>query len=146
MVPDPFTLILLSLQVTSLLYLLISAPLNKVSPLLAIFYIAAVALVAWAMKHLKKTKLSILPEPRQGLTLITSGPFRWIRHPLYAALLLTALGLFFHNPEPIRGFVVLVLFATLTVKAIIEEDYLRHLFPEYEEYMKSTKRFIPFVF
>jgi protein-S-isoprenylcysteine O-methyltransferase Ste14 len=79
--------------------------------------------------------------------LVTSGIYRFIRHPLYSSLLLLNWGVFFKMPS-LPG-ILLALAATfflfLTSKAD-ESESLLVFGKEYQHYMKTTKRFIPLIF
>jgi protein-S-isoprenylcysteine O-methyltransferase Ste14 len=79
--------------------------------------------------------------------LVTEGAYRYIRHPLYSSLLFLAWGIFFKCPTMLAG--VLAVGATgflwATAKAD-EAESIRFFGPSYQEYMKRTKRFIPFLF
>ncbi len=79
--------------------------------------------------------------------LVTSGIFKYIRHPLYSSLFLLAWGVFFKNPSWAGGFLALsaTAFLLATVK-VEEEENIRYFGPAYQEYMQETKMFIPFVF
>ena len=79
--------------------------------------------------------------------LVTSGAFRYIRHPMYTALICLAWGVF------LRQFtwpgLVLVLAATvlmLTTAWREEAECLAHFGDAYRSYMQMTKRLVPFVF
>jgi protein-S-isoprenylcysteine O-methyltransferase Ste14 len=80
-------------------------------------------------------------------TLVTSGIYHYIRHPLYSALFLLTWGIFFKSPSLLAGIlsVISVLFLVLTAKAD-EAECIRFFGQEYAEYMKDTKRFVPYVF
>jgi protein-S-isoprenylcysteine O-methyltransferase Ste14 len=79
--------------------------------------------------------------------LVTTGIYRYIRHPLYSSLVLLVWGIFFKVPS-LPG-IALTLTATgfliLTAKAD-EAECTRFFGSDYSEYMKKTKMFIPFVF
>jgi protein-S-isoprenylcysteine O-methyltransferase Ste14 len=80
-------------------------------------------------------------------SLVTSGIYRYIRHPLYSSLLLLAWGILFKQPD--WGGVLLAAAASafLYITASIEEtENTRFFGPVYQEYMRSTRRFIPFLF
>ncbi len=81
---------------------------------------------------------------RKGAALVTHGPYRWVRHPLYsvAALFLPAFGLLLANWFILlMGMLGLIL---LAIRTPIEEAKLIEKFgDEYREYMKCTGRFIP---
>jgi protein-S-isoprenylcysteine O-methyltransferase Ste14 len=78
---------------------------------------------------------------------VTSGIYRWIRHPLYSSLLFLIWGIFFKAPSwlgTIMAFTATV-FLVATAKAD-ELECIRFFGPAYQEYMEKTKRFIPFLF
>ena len=79
--------------------------------------------------------------------LVTTGVYKYIRHPLYSSLLLLAWGVFFKRPYWVAGGVVLGATAALLATAKIEEvENMRYFGAAYREYMQHTKMFIPFVF
>jgi len=79
--------------------------------------------------------------------LVTSGPYRYIRHPLYSSLLLLAWGAFFkHFSAAGLGLAVLAtIFLTITAK-IEESENTRFFGSAYKSYMEKTKMFIPKLF
>jgi protein-S-isoprenylcysteine O-methyltransferase Ste14 len=83
---------------------------------------------------------SIMPEARK---LVTSGPYAYARHPLYAAEIITVIGMSLQYQQPwavLMGGGVIVLQVT---RSLYEERVLAQAFPEYEAYRARTKRFIP---
>ena len=79
-------------------------------------------------------------------TLVTSGIYRYIRHPQYTGLLLMSLGMLLEwatLPMLILYPVMVFLYVRLAKKE--ERDMLAEFGDDYREYMKRTKRFIPFV-
>jgi protein-S-isoprenylcysteine O-methyltransferase Ste14 len=79
--------------------------------------------------------------------LVTSGAFKYIRHPLYSSLLLLAWGVFFKRPSWGAGGVVVGATAFLLATAKAEEvENVRYFGAAYRAYMQRTKMFIPFVF
>ncbi|MBN1451181.1 MAG: isoprenylcysteine carboxylmethyltransferase family protein [Anaerolineales bacterium] len=80
-------------------------------------------------------------------TLVTSGIYAYIRHPLYSSLLLLAWGIFFKAPNLPGGLLALVATTFLIATARADEQECIQFFgSEYQEYMQKTKRFIPFLF
>jgi protein-S-isoprenylcysteine O-methyltransferase Ste14 len=79
--------------------------------------------------------------------LVTSGVYKYIRHPLYSSLLLLAWGIFFKLPSLVGSVLVIVttIFLVATAKAD-ESECIQFFGVEYQDYMKQTKRFIPFLF
>ena len=79
--------------------------------------------------------------------LIVDGPYRFIRHPLYASLFLFALGAFLKNPSWIGAGLLCANFLAVIKTAAIEEKHnLDRFGEEYMNYMSRTKRFIPYLF
>jgi protein-S-isoprenylcysteine O-methyltransferase Ste14 len=82
-----------------------------------------------------------------GQRVVESGPYRLIRHPSYSGALLTLLGVGLAMTNWASLAVVIVLsFAGYSYRARVEERALTLAFGQtYVDYMKRTKRFIPFV-
>lgn len=79
--------------------------------------------------------------------LITSGAYRYIRHPLYASLILLALGAYCKDPSPLGAFLAAAAGSGAFLTARTEERFNLERFGDiYREYMEKTKRFIPFIF
>ncbi len=80
-------------------------------------------------------------------TLVTSGIYRYIRHPLYSSLFLLTWGVFFKAPAWSGALLALpaTLFLIATAKAD-EAECIRFFGPSYQGYMKRTKMFVPFLF
>jgi protein-S-isoprenylcysteine O-methyltransferase Ste14 len=80
-------------------------------------------------------------------TLVTTGIYRYIRHPLYSSLLFLAWGAFLKYPAWIGLYLALFSSVCLFFTAKTDEyECLHHFGREYQEYMLKTKRFIPFLF
>jgi len=79
-----------------------------------------------------------------GHELIRTGPYAWVRHPIYSGLLLAMIGTALARLEP-RGFLAIVLlWLGFWIKSRMEEGFMRKTFgPEYEEYSQSTGALIP---
>jgi protein-S-isoprenylcysteine O-methyltransferase Ste14 len=80
-------------------------------------------------------------------SLVTTGIYKYIRHPLYSSLLFLTWGIFFKLPSLIGFALTAVTTAFLFATARADEtECVRFFGIEYTEYMKSTKMFIPKVF
>jgi protein-S-isoprenylcysteine O-methyltransferase Ste14 len=86
---------------------------------------------------------SILPEGRQ---LVTTGPYKIIRHPLYVAEALTILGTMILFFSPAAVILVIVQTALQLGRIHYEERILCATFPEYKKYARHTARLIPGVY
>ena len=79
--------------------------------------------------------------------LVTSGIYRYIRHPLYSSLLLLTWGVFFKAPTLAGGALAVAASVCLLATALADEsECLRFFGAEYQAYMARTKRFVPFIF
>jgi protein-S-isoprenylcysteine O-methyltransferase Ste14 len=80
-------------------------------------------------------------------TLVTTGIYHYIRHPLYSSLFLLTWGTFFKIPSLFGGLLTIVatVFLVFTAKAD-EAECTKFFGPQYPEYMKKTRMFIPFLF
>jgi protein-S-isoprenylcysteine O-methyltransferase Ste14 len=86
---------------------------------------------------------SILPESRK---LVTTGPYKIVRHPLYLAEAVATLGAVINFLSPWALLLVGVQTALQLVRIRYEERVLRQTFPEYAKYAKHTARLIPGVY
>ena len=79
-------------------------------------------------------------------TLVTTGIYHYIRHPLYSSLLFLAWGVFFKEPAWLGGGFALAATVSLVATAKADEAECQRFFGQaYADYMKRTKRFLPFV-
>lgn len=74
---------------------------------------AGLALGLWAVTADRPGNFNIRPVPRAGGQLIDRGPYRWIRHPMYSALLLAGLGAARLSPDGRTWLVLLALAGVL---------------------------------
>lgn len=79
--------------------------------------------------------------------LVTTGVYRYIRHPLYSSLLFLGWGMFFKSPSWLDAGLALLCTLFLTATARIEErENIEYFGADYEVYMRQSKMFIPWVF
>ena len=122
------------------------APLSPVHLVSWILLLASLALAVHGF-----LLLSVIGKPRGRIdkttVLVTIGAYRYIRHPLYASLLLLAWGAFLKQPSLPGTVLAAAATASLIATARAEEVELSQKFgTAYAEYRKSTKMFIPYVF
>lgn len=110
----------------------------------AVMFVAGLALAVWARVHLGRNWGMPMTE-RVDPELITSGPYRRIRHPIYTGLLLAMLGTALATN--LVGLIIPVLLgAVFYYAATVEERSMTAAFPaEYPAYRASTKMLIPFI-
>jgi len=105
--------------------------------------LAGVSLFGWMFRHLGLNVTST-SMPRAGATLVTSGPYRWVRHPMYSAVLflVVSASLLTANAVVIIGGIAM--FALLAARSRIEEQRLVEKFGDaYRAYQRGTGRFVP---
>lgn len=90
--------------------------------------------------------LSPLPKPVESATLVERGVYGTVRHPIYAALILIAIGWSLATLSPLALALTALLAVVLDLKSRREEVWLRERFPGYPAYATRTKRFIPRVY
>jgi protein-S-isoprenylcysteine O-methyltransferase Ste14 len=104
------------------------------------------ALAAWTLLHNRLGNFNIRPAPKAGGVLITTGPYRLMRHPMYTSVLLMAAALA-SAAEPLTGCLAWAALAlVLYLKSSLEERWLREHHAQYEAYCLTCKRFLPWVF
>lgn len=100
-------------------------------------------LTLWALWAFRATRLHLTPLVREGGSLVVSGPYRWVRHPMYTAVLLLSAGLVLLDPTWIRIGAAVLMVPALALKSSVEEELLRQAYPEYDNYRSRTFRLIP---
>ena len=103
--------------------------------------LAATALAVWALLILRRN-LSLIPEARK---LVTGGPYRWVRHPMYLAEIAAAGSLLIYQPHLVPFVAWLVFVAVQLTRANYEEALLTGFFPEYAAFKAGRRRIIPFI-
>ncbi|HEX3235952.1 MAG TPA: isoprenylcysteine carboxylmethyltransferase family protein [Gemmatimonadales bacterium] len=121
-------------------------PAGPVFPILGTIMLAAgLGFSVWARRHLGRN-WSAQVVVKEDHALVRSGPYRYLRHPIYTGLLLAFLGMVVTIGE-LRAILAFA-FALLAFarKSRAEEDRMRETFPEYERYRQDTAALIPFVY
>lgn len=132
-------------QFASLGAIAFTGPLVPSSPLLLGLLAAGLALGVWALLTMRLHRLSVLPDPLPRTELVRAGPYRLIRHPMYASLLLAALAWVLASPVLWRWGLWLLLLAVLVTKLSYEERMLSDSIPSYREYQQRSWRLVPLV-
>ena len=97
------------------------------------------AILAWSMWEMKRSKLQIFPDVQRGAVLVKSGPYKYIRHPMYTGVIFISLGLLISNITFLGLFFFIILLIDLAIKFHYEEKLLTQHFAEYKQYQKHTK-------
>jgi len=128
---------------TFLLYGLALFPRRELTPLAEIvatlLTMVGLAGAAVAICQLGRS-FSLMAESRQ---LVTSGPYRFARHPIYAAEEIAAIGIFMQFASVWTALLLAAQIAFQLRRMHNEETVLNASFPQYEAYRRSTARLIP---
>lgn len=89
---------------------------------------------------------NIRPDIKGDASLVHTGVYAYIRHPMYTAVLTVMFGVVLLYPITFIFVSYALLFCTLFIKMFYEESLWKAHHDEYETYMKGTKRLVPFVF
>ena len=108
--------------------------------------LGAVLLIGWTFRVNRPGNFNIHPKPRAGGTLITSGPYGWIRHPMYTAVLLGAWALAWTAASDEAWLAWWALSLVLWAKSMLEERWMLAQYSGYAHYREQTKRFIPWIY
>ncbi len=106
--------------------------------------LAALMLFLWVLRALGRnfsTTLTI----QKDQTLVTQGPYRWVRHPMYTSFVLLWIGYFFISTNWFIGLTGILGFGlAIVVRTPKEEQMMIARFgDEYMAYMKRTGRYLP---
>ena len=111
-----------------------------------LFQILGIGIGLWAIFTMRPGNFNIQPEVKSDF-IVKKGPYKWIRNPMYLAIILFYLPIVFKNSNLINIILSIVLIAVLIIKILMEEEFLKIRFgDEYLTYKSKTKRIIPFLF
>lgn len=99
-----------------------------------------------AIYDMKIGNLAINPEPKTDAKLVQSGIYKVVRHPMYLSILtfLLPVAINFNNVNTFVSYLILVF--VLIIKIQYEEELLIQKFSKYSDYIKETKRLIPYIY
>ena len=110
----------------------------------AVISITGFLIILIAILQLNKN-LTPFPTPKQGGSLIKTGLYKYIRHPIYTGVFLATLGLGFFNNSLWQLCISVVLLILFYFKSSYEESLLIEKYEDYKKYKESTNRFFPFL-
>ena len=133
------------IAVSGMLFLLYSHQMFSENPIEIVIQVFAVILMIWARKTFKERSFHLTAEPTEG-GLVTSGPYKYLRHPIYAAVIYFGWACLIAFPQWQTLLGVVLITVGLFIRIVLEEKEIVKVYPEYTEYSKQAKRIIPFVY
>jgi protein-S-isoprenylcysteine O-methyltransferase Ste14 len=110
--------------------------------------IAGLLLGIWAIVTMRPGRFNITPDVSKNSNsrMVSWGPYKYIRHPMYASVLMITVAWVLDYFTTLRFVIWIVLLTDLIWKLRYEEKLLANRYVEYKRYQKRTKSLIPFVF
>ena len=113
---------------------------------LGLILLGLVLLALAAVALLRARSTTVFPRPREAASVAQTGVYRRVRHPVYGAVLLMAVGASLAE-SPLGLIPTALLAALFDLKARVEEAWLEERLPTYARYRQSTpRRFVPGVY
>jgi protein-S-isoprenylcysteine O-methyltransferase Ste14 len=107
--------------------------------------VVAFLLLLWARVTFGRRSFHVVANPTEG-GLVTGGPYRYIRHPIYAAIcLFTGAGVAAHGSWSSGLWGALIL-GSAVMRIYCEEQLVAARYPDYVQYKARTGRMIPYVY
>lgn len=107
--------------------------------------VLAIGLMVWARVTFGGRSFHATATPTEG-DLVTTGPYRFIRHPIYASVCLFAWVSTVGHPSVLSIGLAAAVSLGAAIRIRTEESLLRARYPEYAAYARRTRRLVPFVF
>lgn len=139
------SLIALLIMALALTGLAIRGALFSSHPVAIVLEVTAAVLMIWARVTLGARSFHAAANPTSG-DLITTGPYRFIRHPIYTAICLFVWSGILTHWTLIDAALGSLLLLGAVSRILCEERLLVKLYPAYQEYAKTTKRMLPFIY
>ena len=135
----------LLLMVVAALGLLATNSLLARTPAGIAVQVAAFLLMVWARLTFGRRSFHASADPTPG-GLVTTGPYRFIRHPIYTAASLFICAGVLSNWSVLAASLGVLLLVGAIVRMLCEERLVVAAYPEYRDYARTTKRMVPYVF
>ena len=139
------SLIAFGIAVFGIIFLIKNKSVLSQNPSTIVIQVCSLGLMIWARITFGRRSFHAAANTTEG-KLITSGPYKWLRHPIYAAVIYFFWASLISYPEIQTLIAVLMITGGLFARMIFEEKNLLTVYDEYAAYMKRTKRIIPFIF
>lgn len=141
MITSPAPLVVV---ITAIAILAVTGNLFSASPYVIAVQAMAIALSVWARRSFPSGTFRVAAAPG-GSSIVRRGPYRFVRHPMYSAVLLFIWAAILSHRSPWTLALGAVVTMVVLARVIAEERLLRERYEDYREYARSTKALIPFI-
>lgn len=90
--------------------------------------------------------LAAVPHPKDDATMVETGAYKLVRHPIYSGIIFGAFGWAFLRNGTLTLLYALILFVFFDVKSRREEKWLSRKFPQYRAYQQRVRKLIPYLY
>jgi protein-S-isoprenylcysteine O-methyltransferase Ste14 len=139
------SLVALVALAASVLWLYLMHSIFGAGPITIGIQVIAALLMVWARLTFGFRSFHAAANPTSG-GLVRSGPYKYFRHPIYAAILYFLWAGIAAHRSPATVVAGLLATAMTALRIMAEEKLIVVTYPEYVEYARTTARVIPFVF
>ncbi len=138
--------VLVSLQFVAIIAIMIPKSSIMITSYWWVLPLVAILVALWIFMHNRVGNFNVVPEIRDNAKLVVSGPYRYVRHPMYSALILFMSGMLLWHFNLINLLFLAIMIAAVGLKARKEEQLWSDHHEDYLAYKKATKIIIPFIF
>ena len=133
-------------QMSCLIFILTTGPLLAIGYAGILIESTGLFIGLLAIYNMGIGNFNVSPRNKESGHLVSTGVYKFIRHPMYFAQLLALLPLVIDYYSIARLSAILILLVTLLLKINYEESHLVKHFDGYADYMKNSKKMIPFIY
>jgi len=137
--------VLVGLQFLAIAVIMMPKPSIMITSLWWVLLIVATFTALWIFTHNQVGNFNVVPEIRENAKLIITGPYRFVRHPMYSALILFMLGVVLYHFNWINVLALSLMIVAVALKAFKEEKLWSDHHKDYLDYKAKTKMIIPFI-
>lgn len=134
------------IQFACIIWLLLQVNMQQIGLLHIGIVLVAGLIGVWAVISMRPDNINIAPALKDNHRLVTTGIYSYIRHPMYASVILFCAVMLTTHANWMNSLVFIILLVDLWLKLRHEERLLSERFPEYQDYQKRTKMIIPFIY